>query len=83
MISNEGVVRLRRRPNNAAIIRAFPKYSDRHDGAYLYAMQYLILNKPFRQWNEFAEGFGSPFAHTKLLSVTILLIPMLMTLNST
>ena len=48
VISNEGVVRLRRRPNNAAIIRAFPKYSERHDGAHLYAMQYLILNKPFR-----------------------------------
>ena len=53
VLSNEGVVRLRRRPNNAAIIRVFPKYSDRHDGAqfHLYAMQYLILNKPFRQWN--------------------------------
>ena len=34
---------LRRRPNNAAIIRAFPKYSDRHDGAHLYAMQYPIV----------------------------------------
>ena len=64
VLSNEGVVRLRRRPNNAAIIRVFPKYSDRHDGAqfHLYAMQYLILNKPFRQWNELTQGFDSAIA---------------------
>ena len=63
-----GNIRLVPRRGGDAILQIFPQYSsDRNAATYSkYCMQYLILHKPFTQWNQLLQGFASPldaYAH--------------------